>query len=75
MSGYGQQGFRAEVTAMLDRMEADPRKAAAMFRNRLTTMQHREHWQSVLTRIMEGTLDDAPDWACDLAREWLTRKR
>ena len=38
---YGEAGFRAEVTGILDRMTADPRKGAAMFRNRITTMQHR----------------------------------
>lgn len=72
---YGVQGFQAEVRTIMDRLAAEPAKGAAMFRNRLTTMQHREHWQSVLTRIMEGTLDDAPEWACDLAREWLTATR
>ncbi len=60
---YGVRGFQAEVRMIMDRLAAEPAKGAAMFRNRLTTMQHREHWQSVLTRIMEGTLDDAPDWA------------
>ncbi len=51
---YGEAGFRAEVTGILDRMKADPRKGAAMFRNRLTTMQHVEHWQAFLTRMVDG---------------------
>ena len=51
---YGEAGFRAEVTGILDRMATDPRKAAAMFRNRITTMQHVEHWQSFLTRMVNG---------------------
>jgi len=51
---YGEAGFRAEVTGILDRMTTDPRKGAAMFRNRITTMQHVEHWQSFLTRMVNG---------------------
>ena len=51
---YGEAGFRAEVTGILDRMAADPRKAAAMFRNRITTAQHQEHWRTFLTRMMNG---------------------
>jgi poly-gamma-glutamate synthesis protein (capsule biosynthesis protein) len=51
---YGEAGFRAEVTGMLDKMAADPRKGAAMFRNRLTTMQHAEHWETFLTRMVNG---------------------
>jgi poly-gamma-glutamate synthesis protein (capsule biosynthesis protein) len=51
---YGEAGFRAEVTGILDRMATDPRKGAAMFRNRITTMQHVEHWQSFLTRMVNG---------------------
>lgn len=72
---YGVHGFQAEVRMLMDRLAADPAKGAAMFRNRLTTMQHREHWQSVLARIMEGTIDQSPPWAFELAREWLTSKR
>jgi len=51
---YGEAGFCAEVTGILDRMAADPRKGAAMFRNRITTMQHVEHWQTFLTRMVDG---------------------
>ena len=29
-------------------------KGAAMFRNRITTMQHVEHWQTFLTRMVDG---------------------
>ena len=46
-----------------------------MLRNRVTTMQHREHWIDAMTRVMDGTIDDSPQWAYDLAVEWLTRKR
>lgn len=71
---YGQQGFRAEVTAMLDRMEADPRKAAAMFRNRLTTMQHVEHWQTFLTRMVAGSRHDHANADLELVEEYFTKR-
>jgi len=51
---YGEQGFRAEVIGILETMRADPRKGAAMFRNRITTMQHTELWRTFLTRMMDG---------------------
>jgi len=54
LAHYGEAGFRAEVTGILDRMAADPRKGAAMFQNRLITMQHVEHWRTFLTRMVNG---------------------
>ena len=72
---YGIQGFRDEIAMILAKMDQEPAKGAAMLRNRITTMQHREHWIDAMTRIMEGSIDDSPQWALDLAAEWLTRKR
>jgi len=54
LAHYGESGFRAEVTGILDRMAADPRKGAAMFRNRISTVQHQEHWRTFLTRMVDG---------------------
>jgi poly-gamma-glutamate synthesis protein (capsule biosynthesis protein) len=54
LAHYGDAGFRAEVVGILDKMTADPRKGAAMFRNRITTMQHLKLWQTYLTRVMAG---------------------
>ena len=51
---YGEKGFRAEVLGILEKMKTDPRKGAAMFRNRITTMQHTELWRTFLTRMMDG---------------------
>jgi poly-gamma-glutamate synthesis protein (capsule biosynthesis protein) len=51
---YGEKGFRAEVLGILEKMKTDPRKGAAMFRNRITTMQHAELWRTFLTRMMDG---------------------
>jgi hypothetical protein len=72
---YGLKGFRDEIAMILAKMDQEPSKGAAMLRNRVATMQHREHWIDAMTRIMNGTIDDSPQWACDLAVEWLTRKR
>ena len=60
---------------ILAKMDQEPPKGAAMLRNRIATMQHREHWVDAMTRIMDGTIDSSPQWALDLAAEWLTRKR
>jgi poly-gamma-glutamate synthesis protein (capsule biosynthesis protein) len=70
----GQQGFEAEVRQVLGEMAGNPKKGAAMFRNRLTTLQHREQWLDLLTRIMEDRIDAAPQWAYDLVAEWQTRE-
>jgi len=51
---YGEKGFRAEVLGILEKMTTDPGKGAAMFRNRITTMQHTELWRTFLTRMMDG---------------------
>jgi poly-gamma-glutamate synthesis protein (capsule biosynthesis protein) len=71
---YGIDGFFDEIAMLMEKLRQDPAKGAAMIRNRVTTMQHREHWIDVMTRIIDGTINDAPDWAYDLVREWLTRK-
>ena len=70
---YGDEGFRAEVTGMLDKMAADPRKGAAMFRNRITTMQHVEHWQTFLTRRVNGGSRDYSRADYRLVEEYFSR--
>ena len=72
---YGIKGFRDEIAMILAKMDQEPAKGAAMLRNRVATMQHREHWIDAMTRIMDGTIDEAPQWSCDLAVEWLTRRQ
>ncbi|HTZ40537.1 MAG TPA: CapA family protein [Syntrophales bacterium] len=72
---YGLKGFREEIAMILAKMDQEPAKGAAMLRNRIATMQHREHWIDAMTRIMNGTIDASPQWACDLAVEWMTRKQ
>jgi len=71
---YGLRGFREEVGRLMAILAEDPPKGAAMFRNRITTMQHREHWTDFLSRVMRGHLDRAPRAFVALAEEWLTRR-
>ena len=71
---YGTQGFRDEVLGILERMEKEPEKAAAMFRNRLTTMQHAELWKDVLTSAMTGRKRAYPASARALVEAWFTEK-
>lgn len=74
LDAYGLEGFTAEVKGILDRLPAEPQKAAAMFRNRVTTMQHAELWKDVLTRIMAGRVGRAATAQTRrVVREWLTR--
>lgn len=70
---YGPEGLKAEVLGILGMMDTEPRKGAAMFRNRITTLQHRELWRDALTRFMsERPAPVRPDWT-RLVREWLTK--
>jgi len=69
---YGTQGLRGEIGMILEKMRDEPRKGAAMLRNRLTTMQHNQHWIDMLTRIMNDDLATSPQWAYNLAEKWLT---
>ncbi len=71
---YGMNGFRTEIKMIMDKLEQDPAKGAAMFRNRVTTMQHNQHLADTMTRIMSGAIDVAPQWAYDRVKEWMTRK-
>jgi poly-gamma-glutamate synthesis protein (capsule biosynthesis protein) len=71
---YGQTGFRAEVTGILDKMTADPLKGAAMFRNRITTPQHLEHWQTFLTRMIDGRSGGFSGADAALVAEYFSRE-
>ena len=73
LSYYGMNGFFEEIDMLLTRLREEPEKGAAMFRNRVATMQHREHWIDAMTRIIDGRIDSSPQWAVDLTREWLTK--
>ena len=73
LSYYGPGGFKKEVLGILEKMETEPRKGAAMFRNRVTTLQHAELWRDALTRFMTAKPVPArPAWT-RLIEDWLTR--
>ena len=72
---YGVDGLKNEIHTILDKLDAEPTKGAAMLRNRLTTMQHSQHWIDMLSKIIRDELDTSPKWAYDLAEEWLTTGR
>ena len=71
---YGISGFTSEVQGILDRMTTEPQKAAAMFRNRLTTKQHAELWREFLTGIMSGKAPKYAAGAYGMVEEYFTRK-
>ncbi len=70
---YGPEGFRKEVLGILEKMENEPRKGAAMFRNRLTTLQHSELWRDALTRFMSEKPAPVAARLTHLVEEWLTK--
>jgi poly-gamma-glutamate capsule biosynthesis protein CapA/YwtB (metallophosphatase superfamily) len=70
---YGIEGFRKEVLDILKKMESEPRKGAAMFRNRTTTLQHVELWRDLLTRVVDGGKGAYPAWMAGIVREWFSR--
>lgn len=70
---YGPEGFKKEVRGILEKMGSEPRKGAAMFRNRLTTLQHSELWRDALTRFMADKAAPARNDLTRLIREWFTR--
>jgi hypothetical protein len=71
---YGRQGFFNEVSMILEKMKREPQKGAAMFRNRLTTLQHYHLWKDFLTLLVEDNLESSPKWPQRLIKEWLTHK-
>jgi hypothetical protein len=72
---YGVNGFKKEIDTLMNKISEEPKKGAAMFRNRIATMQHNQHWIDAMTRIIEGKIDESPDWAYELTTKWLTEKR
>jgi poly-gamma-glutamate synthesis protein (capsule biosynthesis protein) len=71
---YGIDGFTKEVNGILERLKTEPEKAAAMFRNRVTTMQHAELWKDTLTRLISDRKRLALPGAPEIVREWFERR-
>jgi poly-gamma-glutamate synthesis protein (capsule biosynthesis protein) len=70
---YGLEGFKTEVLGILERMGSEPRKGAAMFRNRITTLQHSELWRDALTRFMAEKKAPVRPGLARLVEEWFTK--
>ncbi|HUT08396.1 MAG TPA: CapA family protein [Candidatus Latescibacteria bacterium] len=70
---YGPDGFLKEVLGILEKMRSEPRKGAAMFRNRITTLQHSELWRDALTRFMAEKESSVPAGMTRLIEEWFTK--
>jgi poly-gamma-glutamate synthesis protein (capsule biosynthesis protein) len=74
LAHYGAGGFTTEVLGILDRMKTEPQKGAAMFRNRVTTMQHAELWRETLTRLMADSPRPPAAAALRVIDDWFGRK-
>jgi poly-gamma-glutamate capsule biosynthesis protein CapA/YwtB (metallophosphatase superfamily) len=70
---YGPEGFKKEVLGILEKMDSEPRKGAAMFRNRITTLQHAELWRDALTRFMTDKKAAVQPGLSRLVEEWFTK--
>lgn len=70
----GIAGFRGELENILDKLRIDPPRGAAMLRNRVRCMQHLTQWSDGMTRIADGTIDDAPAELVATVRDFLTRE-
>ncbi len=70
---YGLAGFQQEVGHLMTTLNSDNGKGAAMFRNRLLTRQHSEHWTAFFNRVINQQLADAPDWAGQINQEYFSK--
>jgi poly-gamma-glutamate capsule biosynthesis protein CapA/YwtB (metallophosphatase superfamily) len=73
LSYYGMSGFTAEVAVILEKMKSEPLKGAAMFRNRITTLQHSELWRDTLTRVIAGERAGYSKADQRIVHEWFTK--
>jgi poly-gamma-glutamate capsule biosynthesis protein CapA/YwtB (metallophosphatase superfamily) len=71
---YGVKGFSSEVSGILAKMNADAPKAAAIFRNRITTRQHWELWCDFLTGVMNGRPHSYSRTAYRMVEEYFQRR-
>jgi poly-gamma-glutamate capsule biosynthesis protein CapA/YwtB (metallophosphatase superfamily) len=71
LTDYGAKGFFNEMNMILDKIKTDPQKGAAMFRNRLTTLQHHTHLKDLMTLMVEDKMENQSPWAKNLIHQWL----
>ncbi len=71
---HREAGFEEELKRILEAWKIAPAKGAAMLRNRVLCMQHCTQWRDGLSRIVDGTIGDAPAEYVDMVRHYHTRK-
>ena len=70
----GIAGFQAELENILSTFKKDPKKGAAMLRNRVNCIQHSSQWTDGFTRIIDDTIDVAPSEYVDVVKDYMTKK-
>ena len=69
-----QQGYpKWHFGQIMEAFDRDPRYAAALLRNRMTTLQHTQLYIPMVERVVNGTIDDAPTDMQALEKEYTTR--
>jgi poly-gamma-glutamate synthesis protein (capsule biosynthesis protein) len=68
--GAGQ--LPGELRYFLSHFEESDSLGAAKARNVFITPAHRNFWIDATTRMVEGRMGTAPEWAAELVREWMT---
>lgn len=63
----------AQFRQAVDLFATDPLWAAAMIRNRTTTLQHVGLHLPMIERAISGKIDDVPAWSEEMEREYMTR--
>ncbi|MFU8769806.1 MAG: CapA family protein [Desulfotignum sp.] len=75
---YGDHMMIPELSGILDKLNTDPPKGAAMLRNRITTRQHADLLTDTLTRMTAASPETCRSRSDirsqDLIHEWMTRK-
>ena len=64
----------AQFRQAVELFPKDPLWAAAMIRNRTTTLQHTGLHLPMIERAIRGEIDDVPAWSEEMEREYMTRK-
>lgn len=69
---WGQEKWPANLEVTVKALREEPARGAAALRNVFITPAHRELWTDAMTRIIQGEMGTAPDWARALVEEWTT---
>ena len=64
----------AQFRQAVELFDTDPLWAAAMIRNRTTTLQHVGLHLPMIERAISGKIDDVPEWSEAMEREYMERR-